>query len=896
MQHFELTYHWYLFYLGKFILLTIKNLESGNIVIDKVTSKLRRRFELTNISSDTEFLILQFKIANFLMFDQAHFTIQDDAQNQIPFSYNQTSKNTFTVKLELSYILDDSIRLNFYYNKRKLWLVAHASLKEIVELNHHIYIFKVNKKLSLTQFKTRFEVSERSRDLTITQLDNDHIKLHANTTIQALFLFNRQRQLEIPLTDNQLNLSYLQQYIKRDHYDVYVLVDNTLEKANVNGYQQVSYLTMLYEWLGNTLNISIKQLIVDQFKVNALLNDNTLRFSASLDALETLPHSDAYTFDSFAIINRDFNHLLYLPTTKHQHKVFGQVQFDQFEDTTTKKIIAVFKHQHSDRKQFYVLRNKRRVRFSGHYRFNDELYHLNIKHKAGISLIQTKPKIKMGINSITEDQLDIYFQPPTIYETFQYYITFEERESQRKFEQEIKRGEQSVDVPYTEIERLKTSSKTIIDIFISIYDGETLVRKDKIRFKRGIYKKDNYLTLKSFHSEQCHTYYMFTLTPFKNIKIESFELSTQQYQLLEQGQKDNNVWLIGERTDTAQDNGIQFFKWLRRHTSIEAYYVISEDSNDYERIKTLNHIVTFGSLAHFEVAAKANVLISTHDLENILPYKTARGFWGYEDTYKIFLQHGVLGRKKVEYDKRYYDLPFHLFNVSSTQEKYDIVVNTLGYDPDDVAITGLSRFDNLPLEPTKEIKKVLIMPTWRDWLNSDYAFNTSEYMQRYLNLIKSDDMTALLQKYDIEINFYPHYRAQHFFKYHLDHSNGQINYIALGERTVQELLIEHDILITDYSSVSFDFSYMRKPVIFFHFDVDRFFRKGILRPVNETFIGHTVYHENELIAKLEALITDNQYEAHEDLTHIFDHVDHHNNQRVHDAIIHKITNSNDVEE
>ena len=59
------------------------------------------------------------------------------------------------------------------------------------------------------------------------------------------------------------------------------------------------------------------------------------------------------------------------------------------------------------------------------------------------------------------------------------------------------------------------------------------------------------------------------------------------------------------------------------------------------------------------------------------------------------------------------------------------------------------------------------MPTWRDWLNSDYAFNNSEYMQRYLDLISNKKVEELLEKYNVEINFYPHYRSQNFFKYHL---------------------------------------------------------------------------------------------------------------------------------
>lgn len=383
---------------------------------------------------------------------------------------------------------------------------------------------------------------------------------------------------------------------------------------------------------------------------------------------------------------------------------------------------------------------------------------------------------------------------------------------------------------------------------------------------------------------------MFTLTPFKNIKMESFEITDENYEILEHGQKSNDVWIIGERTDTAQDNGIQFFKWLQNNTNINAYYVIDEESKDYSRIKHLQNIIIFGSKKHFEVASKANVLISTHDLENILPYKTARNFWGYENSIRIFLQHGVLGRKKVEYDKKYYDLPFHLFNVSSTSEKYDIVVKQLGYNTDEVAVTGLPRFDNLPLKPNNELKKVLVMPTWRDWLNSDYAFNNSDYMHKYINLINSPKIKELIDKYNIEINFYPHYRAQSFFKYHLENSIEQINYISLGEKTVQDLLIEHDILITDYSSVSFDFSYMKKPVIFFHFDIEKFFRKGILRPSEETFIGEIAYNENEIAKKLEHLIENNDLNYNEKLDGIFDFIDHNNSERVYNEILKTIKN------
>ena len=163
-----------------------------------------------------------------------------------------------------------------------------------------------------------------------------------------------------------------------------------------------------------------------------------------------------------------------------------------------------------------------------------------------------------------------------------------------------------------------------------------------------------------------------------------------------------------------------------------------------------------------------------------------------------------------------------------------------------------------------------------------------ELVNRYLELINNKKTEELIEKYNVEINFYPHYRAQEFFKYHIDKAKGNIQYISLGQKTVQELLMDHDILITDYSSVSFDFSYMRKPVIFFHFDVDRFFKKGILRPIDETFIGDIVYNENEVLNKIENIINKQDDQQNTDLSNIFDFVDHNNSERVYNMILNKL--------
>src|SRR5690606_2333303 len=132
-------------------------------------------------------------------------------------------------------------------------------------------------------------------------------------------------------------------------------------------------------------------------------------------------------------------------------------------------------------------------------------------------------------------------------------------------------------------------------------------------------------------------------------------------------------------------------------------------------------------------------------------------------------------------------------------EKQVIVMDEMGYDDHEVAATGLARFDNLvQVNPPKDI---LLMPTWRDWINTDEQFLKSEYFLAYSNLIQNEKLLQLLEECNVNINFYPHYRAQDYFQSEIENMHERIKFIPLGSQTVQQLLIDHALLITDYSSV-----------------------------------------------------------------------------------------------
>lgn len=499
----------------------------------------------------------------------------------------------------------------------------------------------------------------------------------------------------------------------------------------------------------------------------------------------------------------------------------------------------------------------------------------------------TRPRIKREVTSIDGFNFEGYIKGQENFVDCKPHMIFEDRYS-REYTSVIIDSTFNIDLNTVNLRGVKSKDKSILDVFIAmIHESGEIVRKEKIKYKLSDYKKDNYYGSHSEPDNDGNTHYhLITTTPFDNLKIESFAIPEIVPIPDDTSVKDYNMWLVGERYDTAQDNGYAFFKYLKAETSVEAYYVIESSAPDYEKIKSESNVLIFGSVEHFIVAFKAGVLLGTHDLENLLPYKPARGFFNYEDTIKVFLQHGVLGRKRVEYHKKYYDLPFDLFIVSSEPEKYAVVMKKLGYDEDEVAVTGLARFDSLPRN--NKTHDILLMPTWRDWIHTDEAFLTSQYFHNYNGLIHNERLIKILEDNDVQLNFYPHYRAQMYFNDEILNPSKNINFIQLGSRTVQELLIEHSLLITDYSSVSFDFTLMDKPVIYYHFDVRKFFRQGKLRPLFHTFIGDIARTEDDLIDLIELQIKKNFKTDNLDISGIFEYQDHHNSERIYKSVIEKI--------
>ncbi|MFJ8257630.1 CDP-glycerol glycerophosphotransferase family protein [Peribacillus asahii] len=346
-----------------------------------------------------------------------------------------------------------------------------------------------------------------------------------------------------------------------------------------------------------------------------------------------------------------------------------------------------------------------------------------------------------------------------------------------------------------------------------------------------------------------------------NLSLEVYNFPVETYRflkkkmrwskLLRAAHKKDDVWIVGERTYKAQDTGYHFFKHMRQnYPDKEVYYVIEKDSPEAKNVEPLGNVLYFKSKEHIMKTLISTRVISSHHPDYLYPIRTG-SFKRKVKALKVFLQHGVMGTKNMvaNYGKNSSSgFNTDIFLVSSDFEK-DMIVTDFGYDENEVFVTGLSRFDKLFEKDVPVKKQLLVIPTWRDWITSDEAFLESEYFERYQQLIHHPDLHSLAKTHQFEIIFCLHPNMQKFTHYFQD---APVKVISQGEVDVQRLIKESAIMITDYSSVAFDFSFLHKPVIYYQFDRSRFIGK---RPshlnLDKDLPGDIVNELEELLVKLE---------------------------------------------
>lgn len=288
-------------------------------------------------------------------------------------------------------------------------------------------------------------------------------------------------------------------------------------------------------------------------------------------------------------------------------------------------------------------------------------------------------------------------------------------------------------------------------------------------------------------------------------------------------------WLISEVDFDARDNGFHFFRYLNsQHKEINSVYLISKNNPYYQQVKNIGEVIEPLSYKHMLVFIASRAKISTL-VHGCSPssYLTLYLRKFHSTGKNIALKHGIFKNLHPNYFKK----NAHLDLICcGGKPEFEFINSCFGYKPGVAKYTGLARFDELH-DFVKE-KEVLIMPTWRRWLDpvkTEEDFKKTDFYKNWIALITNIGSSEMIKSNGIKISFFLHPKLNRFFKL-LKSSCPDVNLLSstLGD-DVQSHLKSAALLITDFSSVFFDFAYMKKPAIYFQFDETQYFGEHYIK-------------------------------------------------------------------
>ena len=397
----------------------------------------------------------------------------------------------------------------------------------------------------------------------------------------------------------------------------------------------------------------------------------------------------------------------------------------------------------------------------------------------------------------------------------------------------------------------------------------TSYTKNKIQLNQYLTKNiDNSIIIEPYNFKKYLKLEYSTLKKIKKTKKPKYKetilLRIIYFILINTIYKNKKAWLFMDRQNTAKDNGEHLFKYsIKQKDGIQKYFIIDKNSPDYKKINKKGKVINFASFKHKLKFLLADKIISSHPGDDVV-----NPFWG-EQIYQIngllhiqyiFLQHGIINEDLSSWLKKC-DMNLTIF-VCSAQKEYDSIFQyPYHYTKEVVQILGLPRYDALENQTTKQI---LIIPSWRhifDNITPD-EFKTTPYFKNFNKLINDEELIKYAKDKGYNLIFKPHPKTIDFIN--LFTKNPEVKIDANFSMEYTDLFNQSNLLITDNSSVFYDFSYLKKPILYYHFkgDTPKFTNKESEFDFENDGFGEVIKDYKDLIRTIKEYI-DNDCEIKE---------------------------------
>ena len=295
-------------------------------------------------------------------------------------------------------------------------------------------------------------------------------------------------------------------------------------------------------------------------------------------------------------------------------------------------------------------------------------------------------------------------------------------------------------------------------------------------------------------------------------------------------------------TSKVEEGAYDLFLLFQTHKNTRNYFIIDENSPDYQKIKDNPDVVRKYSFKYYWAIYNATNWIATEAPSHLNIIRSNNGTLrrAFADKKFIFLQHGVTylkahGRNSTFRKGREGEVSLI---VAGSEKEKDAIVDMLQVDEEQVLKTGLPIFSKIEYEHINKDSDdyVTIMLTWKPY--EEHLYNFEESMT-YKNTIAVCEM---LKKYidKDKIIIMSHPKAFDLIK------NTDLK-DSLWNKPISQALAKTKLLITDYSSVCYNAFYQGAAIVFFQPDLEKFETdNGKLVPDDNEYIGKRVYKLEQL--------------------------------------------------
>lgn len=324
------------------------------------------------------------------------------------------------------------------------------------------------------------------------------------------------------------------------------------------------------------------------------------------------------------------------------------------------------------------------------------------------------------------------------------------------------------------------------------------------------------------------------------------------------------VLVGGNLGEKYEDNASVFHRYLVENYQKELdIYWMYDSSTTYVRKLNIPNAVKLGTLKNYLLFFRADHTIHGHSLSFDIAPSIDKYIFFNRKTIMTHISHGIEGFKKILIQEE--DIPLlsrcNYFNCVSEYEK-GIKLKEWGIPEEKLLVTGMARFDNYEYNsPASRVENVLIMFTWREWLFdlSEEDFLSSDYFKKTVEVLSDNHLLVLFENRQVKVKVVLHPFMKKFEQYFtkMQTTATNIKFYSFDEISIGNEMKEADMLLTDYSSIAWDFLYMNKPIIFFTFDQKEYLNmRGSYIDLDKDLFGYKADTTEEVKKYMDLILID----------------------------------------